>query len=37
MLNARPFKFAVLKSEICQNFNEIVGEIEKWAEILTDS
>lgn len=24
----------VLKSEICQNFDEIIGEIEKWVEIL---
>jgi len=27
------FALVVLKSEISQNFNEIIGEIEKWAEI----
>jgi hypothetical protein len=31
-----PFKFVVLKSEIYQNFNGIVREIEKWAEILNN-
>jgi len=28
------FSSVVLKSEISQNFNEIVGEIERWVEIL---
>jgi len=28
------FLYVVLKSEISQNFNEIIGEIGKWAEIL---
>ena len=28
------FAFVVLSSEIYQNFNEIVREIEKWAEVL---
>jgi hypothetical protein len=28
------FCFVVLKSEISQNFNEIIGEIEKWVKIL---
>jgi hypothetical protein len=33
LVNAN-FPIVVLKSEISQNFNEIIGEIEKWAEIL---
>jgi len=28
------FLFVVLRSEICQNFDGIIGEIEKWAEIF---
>lgn len=28
------FLFVVLKSEISKNFDGIVGEVEKWAEIL---
>jgi len=28
------FLLVVLKSEISQNFYEIIGEIERWAEIL---
>jgi len=30
----RSFICVVLRSEISQNFNEIIGEIGKWAEIL---
>ena len=28
------FKFVVLKTDISQNFDGIIGEIEKWAEVL---
>jgi|GEM_PF-2280918 hypothetical protein len=28
------FYYVVLKSDISQNFDEIIGEIERWAEVL---
>jgi len=34
MHQARPFKFVVLRSEICQNFDGIIREIERWVEVL---
>jgi len=34
MHRACPFLFVVLRSEISQNFNEIIEEIGKWVEIL---